>query len=46
MEFLLLRSHRDGDNAEDEEEAAGTGRIAVGSINSQELGASRFPPSV
>jgi len=39
MEFLLLRSHREGDNDEDEDEAAGTGRIAVGSIKSQELGA-------
>ena len=38
MEFLLLRSHREGDNDEDEDEAAGTGRIAVGSIKSQELG--------
>ena len=38
MEFLLLRSHREGDNDEDEDEAAGTGRIAVGSIKSPELG--------
>jgi hypothetical protein len=38
MEFLLLRSHREGDNDEDEDEAAGTGRIAVGSVKSQELG--------
>ena len=38
MEFLLLRSHREGDQAEDEGEAAGTGRIAVGSIKSQALG--------
>jgi hypothetical protein len=38
MEFLLLRSHREGDNDEDEDEAAGTGRIAVGCIKSQELG--------
>jgi hypothetical protein len=30
MEFLLLRSHRGGDHDEDEDEAAGTGRIAVG----------------
>jgi hypothetical protein len=38
MEFLLLRSHREGDNDEDEDEAAGTGHIAVATIKSQELG--------
>jgi hypothetical protein len=38
MEFLLLRSHREGDNDEDEDEAAGTGRFAVATIKSQELG--------
>jgi hypothetical protein len=38
MEFLLLRSHREGEHDEDEDEAAGTGRISVGTIKSQELG--------
>ncbi len=38
MEFLLLRSHREGDNDGDEDEAAGMGRIAVATIKSQELG--------
>lgn len=39
MEFLLLRSHREGEHDdEDEEEAAGTGRIAVATIKSRELG--------
>ena len=38
MEFLLLRSHREGDNDEDEDEAAGAGHIAVATIKSQELG--------
>lgn len=42
MEFLLLRSHREGDHDEDEDEAAGTGRIAVGSIKSQALGEIRI----
>jgi hypothetical protein len=38
MEFLLLRSHREGEHDEDEEEAAGTGSIAVATIKSEELG--------
>jgi len=38
MEFLLLRSHRESDQDEDEEEAFGTGRIAVGSVRSEDLG--------
>jgi hypothetical protein len=39
MEFLLLRSHREGEDDDDEDEAAGTGRISVATIKSQELGA-------
>jgi len=38
MEFLLLRSHRENDDDVDEDEAFGTGRIAVGTVKSQELG--------
>jgi hypothetical protein len=38
MEFLLLRSHREGEHDDDEDEAAGTGRISVATIKSQELG--------
>lgn len=37
MEFLLLNSHREED-AEDEEDAAGTGRIFVGKFSDPDLG--------
>lgn len=37
MEFLLLNSHR-GDGADDEEDAAGTGRIFVGKFTDPDLG--------
>jgi hypothetical protein len=37
MEFLLLRSHIEDDDAEDEE-AAGAGQIAVATITTEELG--------
>jgi hypothetical protein len=38
MEFLLLRSHREEDHGDEEEEAAGTGRIGVATINDPQLG--------
>lgn len=38
MEFLLLRSHREDERDEDEDEAAGTHEIAVGEINDPQLG--------
>lgn len=38
MEFLLLNSHREEGLEEDEEDAAGLGKIFVGIINDQELG--------
>lgn len=38
MEFLLLSSHRESGDDEDEDEAFGTGRVAVGTVKSQELG--------
>jgi len=38
MEFLLLRSHREDEKDEDEDDAAGTGKIAVANIQDPELG--------
>jgi hypothetical protein len=38
MEFLLLRSHRETEKDEEEEEAAGTGRLAVSTIRTSDLG--------
>lgn len=38
MEFLLLRSHREEDDDNEEDGPAGTGRIAVSTITTQELG--------
>jgi hypothetical protein len=38
MEFLLLRSHREDDEGEDEDEAVGTSQIAVATIRTDDLG--------
>lgn len=38
MEFLLLRSHKETDQDEEEDEAAGEQRISVGKIEDPELG--------
>lgn len=38
MEFLLLRSHKESDELEDEDEAAGEQRISVGKIHDPEIG--------
>jgi hypothetical protein len=38
MEFLLLRSHKENDQDEDEEDAAGTGRVQVADVEHPRLG--------
>jgi len=38
MEFLLLRSHKENEQDEDEDEVAGEQRIAVGKVEDPELG--------
>jgi hypothetical protein len=38
MEFLLLRSHKENDQQDDEDDAAGEARISVGKIDDPELG--------
>ena len=38
MEFLLLRSHRENELQEDEEDAAGEGRVFVGTVSDPDLG--------
>lgn len=38
MEFLLIRSHREDEKDEEEDEAVGTGKIAVSNIDDPQLG--------